>query len=71
MSEYTVKSSEFAVAQFLRYSWVALPYEFTFSTKTNFERVGFLTETEIQRIPKLHPHDKQKSRNPRKLAPTN
>ena len=42
----TVESLEFVVAQFSWYSWEAPPHEFTSSTKTNLERVIFVTETE-------------------------
>lgn len=45
-----MESLEFMVAQFLWYLWVALPHQFTSLTKTNLERVIFLTETEIRRI---------------------
>lgn len=46
----TVESLVFKVAQFLWYSCVALSYEFTSLTKTNFERICYLIETENQRI---------------------
>lgn len=45
-----MKSLEFTVAQFSWYLCVALPQEFTSSTKTNLESVIFLTETDNRRI---------------------
>lgn len=45
-SAYTVESLEFAVAEFSRYSWVAIALEFTSSTKTNYKRFCLSTETE-------------------------
>lgn len=45
---YTVELLDFVVAQFSWCSKVAVPYEFTSSTKTNFE--SFFIETEKQRI---------------------
>lgn len=43
-----VESLKFVVSQFSWYWRVALSQEFTSSTKTNFERVSFLTEAENQ-----------------------
>lgn len=37
----TVGSLEFVVAKFSSFSLVALPYEFTSSTETNFDKVKF------------------------------
>lgn len=53
----TVESLEFVATQFSWYSRVALPHEFTFSAKTNFERVNFLTETETDASTNLHPDE--------------
>lgn len=51
------------VAQFSWYSWIALAHEFTSSTKTNYTRNNFPTETEN---PCMHPRNKSLwiSRNP-------
>lgn len=53
----TVKSLEFAVAQFSWYSWVALPNEFTFSTKTNLEELSFLLKLKTGASTKQHPQE--------------
>lgn len=51
-----VESLEFIVAQLLWHSWVALLYEFKFSTKTNTETVIFLTKNKNLTSTKFHPH---------------
>lgn len=54
----------------LWYAWVALSHKFASSTKTYFEKVSFLTETENQFIREItSPTYKQKMLNPWKLPP--
>lgn len=60
------------VAQILCYSSVALSHEFTSSTKTNLERVIFLSLFETWWIHEITSSQKKlKSHYPQKLAPTN
>lgn len=54
---HTVELLEFAVAQFSWYSWVALPNEFTFSTKTNLEELSFLLKLKTGASTKQHPQE--------------
>lgn len=57
--------------QFLWYSSVAFPHLLTSMTKTNFEKVSFLTETEKLAHPRNYiPQKKQKTSNLEKMAPT-
>lgn len=48
-----MESLEFMVSQFLWYSWVALPNEFTSLTKTNQKE---LLKLKTDASAKLHPH---------------
>lgn len=72
----TVESLDFVVAQFfVAFVGIALPQEFTSSTKTNFEGVSFFFFFYWSWKPKqlwnYIPTNKQTTQNPQKLAPTN
>lgn len=66
----TVESLQFVVTQFLWYSLVALLHEVKSSRKTILLECFFLV-LKFDAFAKLHLHEKQKSNNQLKLAPTN
>lgn len=54
----TVESSEFVVAKFSWYSWVALPQQFTSSMNTYVLRLNsFLLQRKTDASTKLHPQE--------------
>lgn len=71
ISQLTVESLEFEVAQFSWYSRVALSNEFKSLTKINYWKSLFSYWNEKPTHPRNYIPMKQKTDNPRKLAPTN
>lgn len=65
-----VESLQFVVTRFLWYSWIALLQEVKSSRKTILLECFFLV-LKFDAFAKLHIHEKQKSNNQLKLAPTN
>lgn len=66
-----VESLEFIVAQLLWHSWVALLYEFKFSTKTNTETVIFLTKKKTPHIHEISSPQINETSKSVKICPTN